>query len=74
MDGVPEAPDLRQRYGSLAGIEFQRAMERRAAVAGGGGLRAPVHHQCQFGSASMGWSRCVGKDAPDWAETARQAT
>ena len=35
-------------HGAFAGIEFQKAVERAAAVAGGGGLRAPAQRVDDF--------------------------
>ena len=48
MDAIEEAPDLRAQHGCLAGVEFQRAIERRAATAGGGDLRVPVQRVTDF--------------------------
>lgn len=51
---VTVAPDdeileeYREKYGVLAGLEFQRAMERRAAALGGGNLTVPVQRLPDF--------------------------
>ena len=47
----PEDPILdeyREKFGVLAGIEFQRDMERRAAVMGGGNFTVPVQRLTDF--------------------------
>mmetsp|Transcript_15037 Transcript_15037/g.36743 ORF Transcript_15037/g.36743 Transcript_15037/m.36743 type:complete len:731 (+) Transcript_15037:20-2212(+) len=48
---APDDPVLesyREKYGVLAGLEFQRDMERRAAVLGGGNLTVPVQRVTDF--------------------------
>ena len=59
MDALPEAPGLRDAHGCLAGVEFQRAIERRAAAAGGGDLRVPVQRVTDF---------LARRDLPEGAE------
>jgi len=47
----PDDPILdtyRMAHGSLAGLEFQRDMERKAYELGGGGMRAPVQRLTDF--------------------------
>ena len=44
----PVLEDYTRKFGSLAGVEFQRAMERRAAVMGGGNLSIPVQRVTDF--------------------------
>jgi uncharacterized FAD-dependent dehydrogenase len=44
----PILDDYRKKYGVLAGIEFQRDMERRAAVLGGGNFTVPVQRLTDF--------------------------
>ncbi|KAL3936284.1 MAG: hypothetical protein SGBAC_008366 [Bacillariaceae sp.] len=48
---APDDPVLepyREKYGILAGLEFQRDMERRASVLGGGNLTVPVQRVTDF--------------------------
>ncbi|CAJ1957841.1 unnamed protein product [Cylindrotheca closterium] len=48
---APDDPVLepyREQYGVLAGLEFQRDMERRAAILGGGNLTVPVQRVTDF--------------------------
>lgn len=40
--------EYREKYGVLAGLEFQRAMERKAAELGGGNLTVPVQRLPDF--------------------------
>ncbi|KAL3914595.1 MAG: hypothetical protein SGILL_006043, partial [Bacillariaceae sp.] len=40
--------DYKQKYGVLAGLEFQREMERRASKLGGGNLTVPVQRMTDF--------------------------
>lgn len=44
----PILDEYRQKYGVLAGIEFQREMERRAAIMGGGNFTVPVQRLTDF--------------------------
>ena len=44
----PVLEDYREKYGVLAGIEFQRDMERRASVMGGGNFTVPVQRLTDF--------------------------
>lgn len=47
----PEDPILdeyRDKYGVLAGIEFQKEMERKAAIMGGGNFTVPVQRLTDF--------------------------
>eukprot|EP00557_Chaetoceros_sp_GSL56_P006446 CAMPEP_0176504180 /NCGR_PEP_ID=MMETSP0200_2-20121128/15782_1 /TAXON_ID=947934 /ORGANISM="Chaetoceros sp., Strain GSL56" /LENGTH=809 /DNA_ID=CAMNT_0017903567 /DNA_START=69 /DNA_END=2498 /DNA_ORIENTATION=+ len=44
----PILEEYRKKYGVLAGIEFQREMERRAAVMGGGNFTVPVQRLTDF--------------------------
>lgn len=48
---APDDPVLepyREKYGVLAGLEFQRDMERRASALGGGNLTVPVQRVTDF--------------------------
>jgi uncharacterized FAD-dependent dehydrogenase len=40
--------EYREKYGVMAGLEFQREMERRAATLGGGNLTVPVQRITDF--------------------------
>lgn len=44
----PVLEEYREKHGILAGIEFQREMERRAARMGGGGFTVPVQRLTDF--------------------------
>lgn len=44
----PILDEYRKKYGVLAGIEFQKEMERRAAVMGGGNFTVPVQRLTDF--------------------------
>ena len=44
----PILEEYREKHGVLAGIEFQREMERRAAIMGGGNFTVPVQRLTDF--------------------------
>jgi len=44
----PILDEYREKYGVLAGIEFQKDMERRAAIMGGGNFTVPVQRLTDF--------------------------
>jgi len=44
----PVLEEYTHRYGALGGVEFQRAMEQRAAAMGGGNLSVPVQRVIDF--------------------------
>lgn len=44
----PILDEYREKYGVLAGIEFQREMERRAAIMGGANFTVPVQRLTDF--------------------------
>ncbi len=44
----PVLKEYKQKYGVLAGIEFQRDMERRASIMGGGNFTVPVQRLTDF--------------------------